>query len=513
MLTLLGFLALAKEDIPQAIVANQTIMRLLFRLASTDIAPQEVFEETLSCLMTLSEDNLQFGQAITNDQETQCYDVLLKLATGSGPRAVLSSGVLHNVFSSLQWLDHSPGKDGACDAILIPSLTRALEHVTPGSSSDAGITLVALEILASIGTDFQTTLEKGNRAPSGAAKADEEWNGIEDADAMDVDQGSDAGADEDDEGQDDGEEEEAEDDDDSINSDIEADIERVAGADGTDSGDIDDLPTLCQLLQQAVPHLIRLSNMPVDSEESLAIQTHSLSALNNIAWTIACLDFTSDDNANIFEAWSPVAKKIWRKTIAPILEADSADLNLATQVTSLAWAIARTLHGATSAAGAQHRKFISLYRASAGQPQPPGPAQDDEAQQDPFQGLGVKCIGVLGSLARDPAPLEVNREVGVFLVTLLGSDASQTTVATPMADVVEALNQLFDMYGDEEAPCDREVFWKDGFLKHLEEFVPRMKVLVKGVDKRTQAELRTRADEALLNLGRFVGYKRKHVPK
>lgn len=514
VLTLLGFLALAKEEILQAIVANQTIMRLLFRLAATDIAPQEIFEEALSCLTTLSEDNLQFGQAMTNDQETQCYDVLLKLATGSGPRAVLSCGVLHNVFSSLQWLDHSPGKDGACDAILIPGLTRALEHVAPGNSSDAGITQVALEVLASIGTGFQTTLEKGNRAPSGAAKADEEWNGIEDSDAMDVDQGSNAGADEDEEGEDDEEEEgEEEEDDDSISSDIEADIERVAGADGTDSGDIDDLPTLRELLQQAVPHLIRLSNIPVDSEESLAIQTHALSALNNIAWTIACLDFTGDDNTNIFDAWYPVAKKIWRKTIAPILEADSADLNLATQVTSLAWAIARTIKGETPADSNQHRKFISLYHASKGQPQQTEDAQGEEAQEDPFQGLGVKCIGVLGSLARDPAPLEVNREVGVFLMTLLNSDDTAPQNTTPMADVIEGLNQLFDMYGDEEAPCDRDVFWKDGFLKHLEDFVPKMKVLVKGIDKRTQSELRTRADEALLNLGRFVGYKKKHVPK
>jgi hypothetical protein len=107
----------------------------------------------------------------------------------------------------------------------------------------------------------------------------------------------------------------------------------------------------------------------------------------------------------------------------------------------------------------------------------------------------------------------MNREVGVFLMTLLNSDDMAPQNTTPMADVIEGLNQLFDMYGDEEAPCDREVFWKDGFLKHLENFVPKMKALVKGIDKRTQSELRTRADEALLNLGRFVGYKKKHVPK
>ncbi|KAK4103593.1 hypothetical protein N658DRAFT_444856 [Parathielavia hyrcaniae] len=518
LLTLLSLLALAREEILEAIVGNQTILRLLFRLASTDIAPQGIFEEAMSCLMALSEDSLQLGQAIINDQETRCYDVLLKLATGAGPRAVLSCGVLHNVFSSLQWLDHSPGKDGTCDAVLIPSLARALEQVTPstattnGSSSHSEITQVALEILASIGTDFQETLVKGNRAPFGPAQTDEEWDGIDDADAdadadaMEVDQGSDAGPEEDEEG------EEGEDDgdggeDDSVNSEIEADMDLVTGGEGSGAGDINDLPTLRELIQRAVPQLIRLSNIPVDSEEALAIQSHSLSALNNIAWTISCLDFANGENANVFGAWYPTAKKIWRKTIAPVLEADSADLKLATQVASLAWAIARVLAGETPADGSPHRKFISLYQASRNQSQQPEPNPSEGEEQDPFQGLGVKCIGVLGSLARDPAPLEVNREVGVFLVTLMGQQT------TPPADIIEALDQLFDVYGDEEAPCDKQVFWKDGFLKHIEEFVPKMKALAKGIDKRTQAELRTRADEAFLNLGRFVQYKKKHAPK
>jgi hypothetical protein len=288
-------------------------------------------------------------------------------------------------------------------------------------------------------------------------------------------------------------------------------MDRVTGGEGSGAGDLEDLPTLRELIQHAVPQLIRLSNIPVDSEETLSIQSRSLSALSNLAWTISCLEFSNGENANIYSAWYPVAKKIWRKTVTPILEADSADLKLATQVTSLAWAVARTLNGETPTDGAPHRKFISLYLASKGQVQQQPEANDQDAEaHDPFQGLGVKCIGVLGSLARDPAPLDVNREVGVFLMTLLsGEGASQA----PAADIIEALNQLFDMYGDEEVPCDKEVFWKDGFLKHLEEFVPKMKALTKGVDKRTQSELRTRADEALLNLGRFLQYKKKHAPR
>ncbi|KAK3323503.1 hypothetical protein B0T19DRAFT_206472 [Cercophora scortea] len=506
LLSLLGFFAVARDEILDAIVASPIILRFLFRLASSDSVPQEIFEETLSCLMTLSEDNLNLGHAITDDQETRCYDELLKLASGTGPRAVLSCGVLHNIFASLQWLDHSPGKDGACDALLIPSLTRALEQSSPSSQSPT--MQVAMEILASIGTDLVNAFEKGNKSKVSADKASaaEEWGGIEDDDAMDVDEG--AGAD-DDEAEDGNEDEEDDDeDDDELDDDLGADLERVTARDDTpEEADLDDLPTLKELLQQAVPQLIRLTNVATDTEEGLAIQGHALSALNNIAWTLSCIEFADGENSNIFRAWVPAAKKIWTKAITPILESDSADLEMATVVTSLAWAVSRSVHGETLARGNQHRRFFALYQASKKHVQTDVPLAKGDEAEDPLQGLGVKCIGVLGSLARDPAPISVNREIGIFLMTVLN------TPDTPAADAIEAFNQLFDIYADEDAPCDKEVFWKDDFLKHLEELVPNLKTIAKGIDKRAFEELRIKADETVLNLRRFIQYKKKHVPQ
>ncbi|KAK0641637.1 hypothetical protein B0T16DRAFT_218634 [Cercophora newfieldiana] len=519
LLSLLAALAVARDEILDSIVASQNILRFLFRLVSTPSIPAEVFEETLSCLITLSEDNLPIGQAITDDLETRCYDELLKLKAGGGPGAVLACGVLHNVFSSLQWLDHSPGKQGACDAILVPSLSQALEQLSPtggktnghGASSHSGIVQVALEILASIGTDLQNTLEKGNRFQVGPGnKTEEGWGGIEDdeeagdADAMEVDGGSDDEDDKDASGDEDS-------DDDNIE-DIEADMERVTGADDdVEEGSLDDLPTLRELIQNAIPQLIRLTNIPISSDDDISIQSHAFSALNNIAWTLSCIDFTGDENENILAAWAPAAKKVWVKTITPVLNSDNADLTLATLVTGLAWAVSRSLNGQTPSDGTQHRKFIALYQAAkthgSKQDQMQDEAKVEDEEEDPLQGLGVKCIGVLGSLARDPAPIATNRDVGVFLMTILGHPE------TPVADVIEALNQVFDVYGDEEAACDKEVFWKDNFLKHLEDLLPRLKTIAKGVDKRKAEELRTKADEAVLNLGRFIQYKKKNPPK
>ncbi|KAK4199659.1 hypothetical protein QBC40DRAFT_349268 [Triangularia verruculosa] len=521
LLILLNLLGMAGEEIVTSIIAKQTILRFLFRLAASEATPQAIYKETLSCLTTLSEDNLELGQAMTNDQETRCYDVLLKLASGAGPRSVMACGVLHNVFSSLQWLDHSPGKDGACDAVLITPLTRALEHVPSssavanGSADQAAVTLLALEILASIGADLQETLEKGNRSQP---KDDNEWNGIEDKaeidDVMDVDVGSNAGGDDDedkeeddDDEDDDMDEDKDEEEDDNDIGDLEADMEKVTGADDPlDSGDLEDLPTLGAYIQQAIPQLVRLSNIPLDSEENLAIQSHALAALNNIAWTVSCIDFSEGENSNVYDAWYPAAKKIWVKAITPIVEADSADINLATQITSLAWAIARSLGANVPLTQGQHRKFMALYQAAKSQPKP---AEGEEV--DPLQGLGVKCVGVLGSLARNPAPIDLNREIGVFLITLLQSSEQDKTIQP--ADVIEAVNQIFDIYGDENTEHDKEVFWKDGFYKQLEEFLPKLRALTKTINKKTHSELRDKADEAVLNLVRFLKYKKTHAPK
>jgi len=519
LLSLLSALAVARDEILDAIAANQTIRRFVFRLVSTAVVTPEIFEETLACLMTLSEDNLQLGQAIIGDQETRCYDELLKFRETLGPRGVLACGVLHNVFSSLQWLDHSPGKGGACDAILVPSLSRNLKQF-PSSGATAnghdagnhtGCVQTTLEILASIGTDLQNALEKGNHAQPGGGVGggqEEEWEGIQgDADAMEVDESSGDGNDnEDDKGGSD--EEEGSDDD----LDLDADMEKVTGPDepSPENANLDDLPTLRELIQTAVPQLIRLANIHITSDDDIAIQAHAFSALNNIAWTISCLEFANGENANILAVWAPAAKKIWLKTITPVLDADNADLNLATLVTGLAWAISRSLAGNTPSDGTQHRKFISLYQTTksnnSADEKMGGQGEGDE-QDDPFQSLGVKCIGVLGSLARDPAPIKVNRDVGVFLMTLL--DYAET----PVAEVVEALNQIYDIYGDEDLKCDKEVFWNDGFLRHLEKLVQRLKTIAKGIDKRKAEELRTKTDEAILNLGRFIKYKKKHAPR
>ncbi|KAI1265590.1 hypothetical protein F5Y18DRAFT_416933 [Xylariaceae sp. FL1019] len=486
---ILSSLAVAHEEALITTSGNAHINGFLFTVLSNKATTDTVLNSVLSCMITLSEDNRVFADNIL--ENTQCYKALSSIRDGDSFKSVLACGVLHNVFSLMKWNDQHPGLDDASDAVLVPFLTKALERATMNATaaSDHGATdsttevlRVALEILASIGTTLENSLgspkDRVNRGP------------VEKDDAMDEDQDGESS---DRDGLDDDEDEMDEDE-------LEADMEMVTGVDDNDAlSGIDDLPTLKELIQKAIPQILNVFHSVQGQDESgTMIRTHALSTLTNCAWTVSCLDFSQDANTAVRHAWVPVAQLIWQKAVAPILSSDTSDVEVAAVVTSLAWALTRSLHGEKYLLGQEEKKFMSLYHASR---------NIDGDAEDPFQSLGVRCVGVLGQLALDPAPIELNREIGVFLVTVVSG-----LPETPAADAVEALNQLFDIYGDENSVYDQPVFWGDNFLKHMEAMVPKVRSMVKTIDKRNSTELRTRAEEASLNLWRFIQYKNKHQP-
>ncbi|KAH6677955.1 hypothetical protein F5X68DRAFT_278084 [Plectosphaerella plurivora] len=530
LVALVSVMCEAQDDILEAIVGLKSALSLLAHAVALPASPAPLRYDALSCFMTLAEDNKRVAEFLVADEAPKPMTALLDLQAGKGPARVLACGVLHNVFAVLGWHAGGLGNKDLSDATLVRSLASALDDTNEEKdlplscqwSKPAEVLQLALEVLASIGTSLQVSMANGKGG-------DDEWSGIEDKDddAMEEDDapkpkkgkgGDDEDEDEDEDADDsklqDDDMEEDEDDDDI--GDILDDMDMVTGADDEEDSPVsgsDELATLRELTTNAIPKMSRLANPEALSDESLQIQTFALSALGNIAWSVAIFDFTVEDNAPILKLWAPAARAIWEQVVGPVLGADTADVELATSITSLAWAVSRTLTvDALPLQGTEHRRFISLYGASRNLPtdntpqQPPTGAR--RADNDPLQGLGVKCIGVLGQLARHPAPAALNREIGVFLLTVISSLPD-----SPAADVVEALNQLFDIYADEEHPCDKEVFWKDNFLPHLESLIPKIRAMIKTIDKRTHAELRTRADEAILNLPRFLAYKKKHQPQ
>ncbi|KKA30232.1 hypothetical protein TD95_003744 [Thielaviopsis punctulata] len=495
-------LAEASEEIWAKVVASPKIINFLLTLMSQESTDPNTADEVMTCLMTLTEDNREMCEKILATPGV--FQLLMSLKDIDGASSVLACGVLHNIFETMEWNDRNPGRDDATDEVLIRRLARTLQDYDAGQKKpDEGeewnapdeVVKLALEILASIGTSIINVFEGAQKADPGVAE-DTKMDEDEEEKDLDEDVLSDSG-DRDKEEDDDSMDEEA----------MLEDLAHVAGSDAEDA--IDDLPTLAALLQKATPQMLRLSALPTDSEEHIRVKSHALSALNNLAWSLSCLDFADGHNAAILATWTPIAARVWETAIATTLATDTADIELATNVTSLAWAVARVLKQAVPYNGTEHTKFIALYQATRGMAAAAA-ANKVEGPKDPFQSLGVKCIGVLGQLALSPAPVARNREIGIFLMTLVSQ-----LPETPAVDAVEALNQIFDIYGDEELECDREVFWKDGFLKHLEDNSGKVKAMLKGIHKKdpATAELRTRAEEVVMNLSRFIAYKKKNPPK
>jgi hypothetical protein len=512
ILGLTGSLAEAQEDILESITNTQVIINLLHRLIGYDHVPDEVLFETLTCMASLTEENEKLAQQIV-DHESWLKELSRYRELG-GPHAVAACSALHNIFSTLQWFDHNTPNPDMSDAIIVTTLMEYLDNAvsTPQVPNGSGanpdqIVQLALEITASIATSLQEALEHANRnekAFEGFDDAIEDLDGLDDA--MEEDDNSDADEEGDDD--DDADEEKELDDDE-----MEADMDLVTGPDtGVDEDSLDEgQPTLHVLIRVAVPTLLSII-LKQDIDDSM--RNGALSALNNIAWTTSSIDFTSS-RSKLAHEWAELAQCTWSDVVSPVLASNTADVELAASVTSLAWAIARSMHGRIKLQKDEQKKFMALYHASANMPsatngQENGDSNKPSAQSsDAFQGLGVKCIGVLGQLALDPAPLDLNREIGVFLITVLSSLPS-----VPPADAVEALNQLMDIYADKEFACD-SVFWGDNFHQHLDQIAPKAKKMAKSVDKRKHEELRLRADEAVLNLGRFLAYKKKekNAPK
>lgn len=472
----------------EAIIKLPTITNFLFGLLIFQSTPDEVLNEALSCLTVLSEDNKPLCEQISKKQEW--LNVLDKMKDSGDLKSVVACGVLHNVFITLKWYDHNTPVQGASDATLLPILVEAID--TPitsngtngslGNSTPDQILQLALEITASIATSLQEALEHGS-------KHEKPFEGFEEA-AEELDEGEDTKMDEDEASDVEGSQNDESDDE--LTQEMEADMERVTAFDSEAEEEEIQEVTLDRLVRTIAPKLI-----PLASDTKSAAHAPALSALNNIAWTIGSIDFSTGHLRSLQKFWSSLAQKAWISIISPVLASNTADIDLASTITSLAWAIARSVKGVVQIASEEQRKFMALYQASKS-------LSTSESESDAFQSLGVKSIGVLGCLALDPAPIALNREIGVFLITTLSA-----LPETPAADAIEALNAIFDIYADKSYEADEPVFWGDGYYKHLEEVQPKIKKMAKGIDKRKFEELRARSDEVVLNLARFLVYKRK----
>ncbi|KAI9093796.1 armadillo-type protein [Phlyctochytrium arcticum] len=110
-----------------------------------------------------------------------------------------------------------------------------------------------------------------------------------------------------------------------------------------------------------------------------------------------------------------------------------------------------------------------------------------------------KIVSTLSLLALPQSQIPTNQKIGSTLISILP--------AAPPLLISEILNAFFDIYADCAFDYDLPVYVQGGFNAVLKELVPVLKARIKGVDRRTEREVRVRGDEAMSNLVAFVKYK------
>jgi hypothetical protein len=523
LISLISSLSEAQNEINQAISNRFTISQFLIGAVTKGEAPDYIVLEVFNCMAILLEDNKALAQQVKEREEIFLdYLIIVKQETDNKDYAdmkgVGACQVLHNLFNSLTWYDHNTPEQGASDAGLIPTLVRAMNQTkirttilkngdSKHSSPDQVIQL-ALELTAAIATSLQDALEHASQPKNGKkegqfagiVKKEEEFEGFDDTEmtneASEVKDEEDL-VDLDAPEYENGEMNEEE---------IADDMELVVGEGSGDDETTNETATLDLLIKTAAPQIISLLL------QNNGNRSHALSALNNIAWAVSVIDFSEQPLKkdhyleSIYVLWVPVAQRIWDQIVSPFLASNSADIGLASVITSIAWALSRCVKGDINIQPGEQRKLMALHHSSkvmiGEREEELANAVDDG--DDPFQSLGVKCIGALGSLALHPASIDLNSDIGIFLLTLL----SGLPDVVP-AEAVEALNQIFEIYGDENYAFDEPVFWGNDFCRRLEGIQPKLKMKAKSIDKRLLPELRDQVDEAVHNLHRFLSYKRR----
>ena len=472
-------------------VKFETDSQFLVGLLHYNLTPLYVRNEVLICLITLTEDSKKFsGEILAHHLEK-----LLSIKDSEDYIAVTACGVLHNSFVSMKWYDHNTPKAGISDAVLIPKLVQYLEPIGDSSNGANGqsgqskteqVLRLALEIIASIASSLQEALEHG-------VSYEKEFEGFDNSELAEGVEGMNA-----EEADGDGEDVEGDEDFEMTQDEMDADMAMVLGEkdDSDPSGETEiEEVTLDRLIRLAAPKVLVLTRPDPEGP----IQDIARAALTNIAWTVSSIDFSSEHLQSLKKFWVSLSQLIWNELVRPHIITNDLDVNDASTIMSLAWALARSVKNDIEMQSDDHRRIMALYNSSR---------KLDHVETDAFQGLGVKCIGFLGTVATQPCSVQLNEEIGIFLLKIV-----LAVPDVPTADIVQALDHIFEIYADRSYPYDELVFQRHNFPRHLEEALPKLKAMAKGIDKRYFGELRQRTDEALLNLTRFLAYKRKEKVK
>lgn len=479
---ILGYLAETIDAVVDAIFETEGLVPFVVHVLKAD-APAFAKETAIKCLytITISEPGWKPPYIAELLELPEVAPTLLSVLHNNASESPLlpigAAGTIHNTANDEKAIQTDDETINSLLKGLEVAVTQMKESLRPSKAFDSAVTAteIALEIIASMAIVAQ----KSEEIDDVEMEEDEDED-----DAMDEDEKSDDEMEDDTEeknGKPEDDDSEEGDSDDDLPDDLLADMDAVTSVDHAPS-----LPpqteTYLRTLTLTTP--TGLLSLISSEEFPISIRTRATNALANIAWLFSdAIPASSKLHASFVE----VAQAAWGE-ITKIMAANTADIELADAIASLAWALSKA-HVDLDLSLNQHRAFIALYTAAG--------------SNDLLQ---TKCVGVLGRLALAQGQIELNKEIGTFLVTLISKMPE-----TPLGPGLGACDAIMDIYADKAYDYDEPVFVNCGFLAHLDKAVKGVRTAVKKIDKKNRKEERDAADEVVDNLVRFIKYKRDEV--
>ncbi|SZE99459.1 unnamed protein product [Blumeria hordei] len=487
ILSITGILALlsnSRREIAEAIAQHSIFTQFLFTnicSQTPDESHEEVKYHALTCLMYLTKDNSALSQKIF--EKDAWFQALTALKDSDKPLALLASGILHNIFTSFDLSRSLMLPEGANDASLIPVLVRFMEQSTNVPtircqfSNPDKVSQLALQITGSIASRVQQTTDrelKPSKKRPCPIDEDVELEGTDLSEESDIDE---------------------------IHADMKMIIEDTSSTDHKSTSTPERI--LESLARVAVPKVLQV--ILSAGRDVTPTTKYALSTLNQIALAISTTDIFSNNVMELQKSWDVTAQNIWTDLISPALQSDTTDVVYASKVVDLALSLLHSARKPIQIKNGDEQKFIKLCEASSDRMLSHiTKGHNSEKEDDELLDLGVKCIGVLGSLASKPASIELNSEVVSYLIKHLNLPRPELR-----AETVETLHQIFEIYADNTYCDDGASFWSAGVFDALDKMQGEFKHITKAINPRKFPTLRQRARQAQLKLSPFLKAKLK----
>lgn len=236
---------------------------------------------------------------------------------------------------------------------------------------------------------------------------------------------------------------------------------------------------LIKLFTSVIPEiLLKLS-------EFTEFQDRALTGMNNLNWFFITLESYED------EAWLAKNKEIFAK-VSSYLNSTPLDVEIKISIFGTLWSSLIMFAPHMTVSDEFLQATLAEFNTLTSQEQR---SEDEEEYL-------VRLIGFLGNLAKVQKAVERNAIIaGAFMDVLASNNAKLIKAKLTITDLI------FEIYGDAIFDYDASVFVKCGLLNKLKEIKLQLKKEVKLIDKNTNRQLKSMAEEVMENFEGFIQYK------